>query len=52
LSFYYLGYERKELKFDKIELPLYRDILMIPEYYESMGEIRVIEKKPWWKFWK
>ncbi len=45
-------YERTEISFDKSELPMTKDIIVMPEELSYTGELIIIKRKKWWQFWR
>ena len=44
-----IGYELKELVFDRKDLPITKDIIVVPAQKVLMGEVIVVKKKKWWQ---
>jgi len=48
----FVGFRSKELHFNKNELPMNKEILLVEMDASIIGVVVVIEKKRWWQFWK
>ena len=48
----FVGFRSKELHFNKNELPMNKEILLVEMDTDIIGVVVVIEKKRWWQFWK
>lgn len=47
-----LGYENKEMEINISELPVSKDIVLVPVQHMTVGEICVVRTKKRWQFWK
>jgi hypothetical protein len=48
----FVGFRSKELHFNRNELPINKEILLVEMDASIIGVVVVIEKKRWWQFWK
>lgn len=52
LEVQFIGFETLNIYINKIDLPLTKDIFLIPLENVLIGEIVIVKKTRWWQFWK
>jgi hypothetical protein len=45
----YVGYERTEIVINKNDLPIIKDLVIVPAEQVFLGEVVVVKKKKWWQ---
>lgn len=45
----FIGYEKTEIVINKNELPITKNLFIIPEEQAFLGEVTIIKKKKWWQ---
>ena len=45
----YVGYERTEIVINKNDLPITKDLVIVPGEQAFLGEVIIVKKKKWWQ---